>query len=183
MIILYHEHIFMLIRYIMITLGASIFCISQCHEDGNKKKSYVTIFTIIFCFSSFSTTCVTSLPFLGPCHNIWVLSHKNQMWMTRPRGYKTWLQSQTQSKAQWLAACGHMSTSSQSLCFILSLRMNSSFTTSRPGNATITDHSTQRILRRGIITHRLSEVKQNNSWLMVGPAKKKHLAPTLGRRF
>ena len=24
-----------------------------------------------------------------------------------PRGYKTWVQSQTQNKAQWLAACGH----------------------------------------------------------------------------
>ena len=56
---------------------------------------------------------------------------------TRPRGYKTWVQSQTQNKAQWLAACGHVSTSSQSLRFILSLRMNSRFITSRPGlNAT-----------------------------------------------
>ena len=49
------------------------------------------------------------------------------------RGYKTWVQSQTQNKAQWLAACGHMSASSQSLSFILSLRMNSSFLTSKPG--------------------------------------------------
>ena len=32
----------------------------------------------------------------------------------------------------WLAACGHVSASSQSLGFILSLRMNSSFITSRP---------------------------------------------------
>ena len=32
--------------------------------------------------------------------------------------------SQTQNRAQWLAACGHVSTSSQSLCPILSLRMN-----------------------------------------------------------
>ena len=39
---------------------------------------------------------------------------------TRPRGYKTWVQSQTQNKAQWLTACGHVSTSSQSLRFILS---------------------------------------------------------------
>ena len=39
---------------------------------------------------------------------------------------------QTQNKAQWLAACGHVSESSQSLRFILSLRMNSSFITSRP---------------------------------------------------
>ena len=50
---------------------------------------------------------------------------------TTPRGNKTWLQSQTQNKAQWLADCGHVSASSQSLRFILSLRMNSSFITSR----------------------------------------------------
>ena len=39
---------------------------------------------------------------------------------------------ETQNKAQWLAACGRMSASSQSLCFILSLRLNSSFITSMP---------------------------------------------------
>ena len=44
-----------------------------------------------------------------------------------PRGYKTWVQSQ--NKAQWLAACGHVSTSKQSLRYILSPRMNSSFIT------------------------------------------------------
>ena len=49
-----------------------------------------------------------------------------------PCGYKTGVQSQTQNKVQWLAACGHVSTSSQSLCFILILRLNSSFITSRP---------------------------------------------------
>ena len=48
------------------------------------------------------------------------------MWyLTRPRGYKTWVQSQTQNKAQWLAACGHVSASSQSLRFILRLRKTS----------------------------------------------------------
>ena len=54
---------------------------------------------------------------------------------TWPRGYKAWVQAQTQNKAQWLAACRHVhvSASSQSLCFISSLRMNSSFITSRPG--------------------------------------------------
>ena len=36
-------------------------------------------------------------------------------------------------KAQWLAACRHVSASSQSLHFILSLRMNSSLITWRPG--------------------------------------------------
>ena len=40
---------------------------------------------------------------------------------TWPRGNKTWGQSQTQNKSQWLVACGHVSTSSQSLHFILSL--------------------------------------------------------------
>ena len=60
------------------------------------------------------------------------MSHILGFLMTRPRGYKTWVQSQTQNKAQWLAACGHKSTSSQSLRFVLSLRMNSSFITSRP---------------------------------------------------
>ena len=54
---------------------------------------------------------------------------RDQSW---PRGYKTWVHSQTQNKAQWLAACGHVSASSQSLCFILSLRQYSSFITSRP---------------------------------------------------
>ena len=65
---------------------------------------------------------------------------------TRPRGNKTWVQSQTQNKAQWLAACGHLSASSQSLHFVRKqpiialyfesekpgLRKNSSFITSRP---------------------------------------------------
>ena len=50
----------------------------------------------------------------------------------RPRGYKAWVHSQTQNKAQWLAACGHVSTSSQSLRFILSLSLYSSFIASRP---------------------------------------------------
>ena len=45
---------------------------------------------------------------------------------TRPQGYKTWVQSQTQNKVPWLATCGHLSASSQSLGFIFSLRMNSS---------------------------------------------------------
>ena len=62
-----------------------------------------------------------------PVYALWTLT------ACRPRGYKTWVQSQTQNKAQWLAACGHVSASSQSLYFILSLRMNSSFITSRPG--------------------------------------------------
>ena len=51
---------------------------------------------------------------------------------TWSRGYKTWVHSQTQNKAQWLAVCGHVSASSQSLRFILSLSMYSSFITSRP---------------------------------------------------
>ena len=41
-------------------------------------------------------------------------------------------QSQTQNQAKWVAACGHVSASSQSLRFILSLRIKSSFITSRP---------------------------------------------------
>ena len=49
-----------------------------------------------------------------------------------PQAYKTLVQSQTQNKAQWLDACGHVSASSQSLPFILSLRLYSSFITSRP---------------------------------------------------
>ena len=40
-----------------------------------------------------------------------------------PRDYKTCVHSQTQNKAQRLAACGHVSASSQSLSFILSLRL------------------------------------------------------------
>ena len=60
--------------------------------------------------------------------------------MTRPRCYKTWVHSQTQNKAQWLAAWGHVSVSSQLVCLILSLRLYSSFITSRPGTATVTEH-------------------------------------------
>ena len=56
-----------------------------------------------------------------------------QVSKTEGRGYKTWVQSQTHIKAQWLAAWWHVSPSSQSLRFILSLRINSSFITSRPG--------------------------------------------------
>ena len=51
----------------------------------------------------------------------------------RPRGYKTWVHSKSKIKAQWLAACGHVSATSQSLRFILSLRVNSSFIASRQG--------------------------------------------------
>ena len=63
-------------------------------------------------------------------------SHKCTITL-RPRGYKTSVQAQTQNKAQWLAACGHVSANSQSLRFILSLRMNSSFITSRQGPKTL----------------------------------------------
>ena len=52
--------------------------------------------------------------------------------ITRPRGYQTLVHSQTQNKAQWLAVCWHVSASSQSLRFILSLSLYSSFITSRP---------------------------------------------------
>ena len=64
------------------------------------------------------------------------LKHQRRLGLgdTRPRGYKTLVQSQAQNIAQWLAACGHMSARSQSLRFILSLRMNSSFIT-WPGNS------------------------------------------------
>ena len=61
---------------------------------------------------------------------------------TWPRGYKTWEQFQTQSKVQWLAACGHVSESIQWLRFILSLRMNSSFITSRPLYKALLSHVT-----------------------------------------
>ena len=55
--------------------------------------------------------------------------YRTDLKISRPWGYKTWVQAQTQNKAQWLAACGHVSANSQSLRFILSLRMNSSFIT------------------------------------------------------
>ena len=45
----------------------------------------------------------------------------------------------SQNKVQWLVACGHVSASSQSLRFVLSLRMNSSFKTSRPDWSLDTD--------------------------------------------
>ena len=38
-----------------------------------------------------------------------------------PQSYKTWVHSQTQNKAQWLADCGHVSAISQSLRFILTM--------------------------------------------------------------
>ena len=44
-------------------------------------------------------------------------------------------------KAQWLAACGHVSASSQSLCLISSLGMNSSFITSRQGFIVLSEAS------------------------------------------
>ena len=46
-----------------------------------------------------------------------------------PWGYKTWVHSQAQNKAHWLAASEHILGSSQSVCFILSLRLHSSFIT------------------------------------------------------
>ena len=72
--------------------------------------------------------------------------------MTRPWGCKAWVQSQTQNKVQWLASCGLVSASSQSFRFILSLRMNSSFITSRPGNAAIAHYiPTHSTVRKKII--------------------------------
>ena len=63
-------------------------------------------------------------------NSTWVYQPKNTTFRciehvaeTRPLGYKTWVHSQTQNKTQWLAACGHVSASSQPLCFILSLRI------------------------------------------------------------
>ena len=56
---------------------------------------------------------------------------------------------QTQNKAQRLAAFGHVSASSQSLRFILSLRMTSSFITSRPGVLQISTISSFRWLAVG----------------------------------
>ena len=58
--------------------------------------------------------------FLAVCLGLSAVCYCGISW---PRGYKAWVQSRTQNKAQWLAACGH---------FILSLRMNSSFIISRP---------------------------------------------------
>ena len=84
---------------------------------------------------------VIFLAFIGIC---WLFSKlplsKNsfrnnisvKLFWSRPRGYKSWVHSQTQNKGQWLAACRHMSASSQSLRFILSPRLYSSFITSRP---------------------------------------------------
>ena len=74
-------------------------------------------FVLLCCFSSDN-------PCFCLCH------HLN---FFRPRGYKAWVHSQTQNKVQWLADCGHVSAISQSLRFILSLRMYSSFITLRPG--------------------------------------------------
>ena len=64
---------------------------------------------------------------IAPCDEI------HPVTQTRPRGCKAWVHSQTHNKVQWLAACGHVAASSQSLHFILSLKMCSSFITSRPG--------------------------------------------------
>ena len=66
----------------------------------------------------------------GPYYTALWLLLRSCFW---PRGYKTWVHSQTQNKAHWLATCGHVSASSQSLRFILSLRLYSSFITSKPG--------------------------------------------------
>ena len=62
-------------------------------------------------------------------HKVWM-----QLSNILPRGYKTRVHSQTQNKAQWLATCRHVSASSQSLRFILSLslRLYSNFITSWP---------------------------------------------------
>ena len=42
-----------------------------------------------------------------------LLSQSLPFYNYRPQGYKTWVHSQTQNKVQWLAACGHVPTSSQ----------------------------------------------------------------------
>ena len=43
--------------------------------------------------------------------------HQYSYQETRPRGYKTWVHSHTQNKAQWLAACGHVSAAIIALYF------------------------------------------------------------------
>ena len=53
--------------------------------------------------------------------NAWRSGWLNHPFSQAPRLYKTWVQSQTQNKAQWLAACGQVSASSQSLRFIFNL--------------------------------------------------------------
>ena len=63
---------------------------------------------------------------------VWPPNAKFTSQQSWPRGYKAWVHSQTQNKAQWLAVCGHVSASSQSLRFILSLSLYSIFITSRP---------------------------------------------------
>ena len=74
------------------------------------------------------------VPLYHPCNEFMIVLWSDQydLW---PRAYKTRVHSQTQNKAQWLAVCGHMSASNQSLGFILSLRLYSRFITSRPGES------------------------------------------------
>ena len=69
---------------------------------------------------------ITTCPYDQPLLVVFVYNLISQA-----QRYKTLVESQAQNKAQLLAACGHVSASSQSLRFILSLRMNSSFITFR----------------------------------------------------
>ena len=79
----------------------------------------------------------------------------------RPWGYITWVQYQAQNKGQWLAACGHVSASSQSLRFILSLRMNSNFITSMPGSAYVIDWYPTCIVRGGRSSVTLPDIESH----------------------
>ena len=69
------------------------------------------------------------------CNKSALVTRKPYAWTTSPEVYKTWVHSRAQNKVQWLVACGHVSASSQSLRFILSLSLYSSFITSGPGRS------------------------------------------------
>ena len=108
-------------------------CIWSEYEDVARKilllyfiYFYIYIFFFIFQLCQFSAS-----QFNIYIHNKLVSATSLTVWYL-PRGYKTWVRSQTQNKAQWLAACGHMSASSQLLRFILSLRQYSVFITPGP---------------------------------------------------
>ena len=141
--------LFVLREYVTSTTGANILLIFSLFSEN---LDYITnAIRSELCnplVEKERARCFALIMFLLPCGYSWTVSPGAVGWSVVgdcgifwsyslafwhfARGYKIWAHSQTQNKAQWLAACGHVSTISQSLRFFI-LRLYSSFITPRPG--------------------------------------------------
>ena len=133
-----------LLKHLIICLGCSKgSCVELWIVSKVWIRSYLQFCAYLFCFSepmqqqpNYSSNLAKTINPLLHNEDIAQRTYDQDtpQSQTRARGYTTWVNSQ--NKAQWLAVCGHVSASSQSLGFILRLRLYSSFITSGPGRGT-----------------------------------------------